>query len=254
MSLKIKFILVCLLAVFNSAYAQDFAAQLDKAKSLYDEGRFLAAAQEYEAILSQSGKVSFEVYYNLGNAYFKADKLPQAILNYERAKKLNANNEDLLFNLEIANQQVVDEFEQVPELSVSKWYKGFVLALSSNTWAYFSVAAFIVLLIAIAFFLTTNTISIKKTALSVAIFCFIFSGATLLFASSQKSISLKNREAIIFAPNVTATSAPAEQSTSLFVLHEGTKVQVIEEQQNWVRIKISDGNIGWLPAKDVELI
>ncbi len=254
MALKIRFFWMCFLGVLFAAFAQDYSSQLEEAKQLYDEGKYLASAEKYEAVLDQSEKISFEVYYNLGNAYFKANKLPEAILNYERAKKINPNNEDLLFNLEIANQQVVDEFEKVPELGINKWYKSFVFSLSSNVWAYLSVFTFIALLVALAFFLTAKNINTKKAALSTTIVCLLISGLALLFASTQKSMTLKNKEAIIFAPNVTATSAPAEQSTSLFVLHEGTKVQVIEEQPNWVRIKISDGNIGWLPASDVELI
>jgi tetratricopeptide (TPR) repeat protein len=238
-----------------SVVAQDYnATALQEAQSLYDEGKYLAAAEKYESILEESGKISFEVYYNLGNAYFKADKLPSAILNYERARKLQPTNEDLLFNLDIANQQVVDEFDQVPELGVSKWYKSFILSLSSNTWAYFSIVSFIITLAGLGAFLSGKAISIKKIAFIVSVITFFLSGITLLFASTNKSLLAENTEAVIFSPNVTATSAPAQQSISLFVLHEGTKVQVIEQQDKWVRIKISDGNIGWLPAEDITII
>jgi len=238
----------------TSIFAQDFTAGLTEAQLLYDEGKYLAAAEKYESILVETGKISFEIYYNLGNAYFKADNLPAAILNYERAKKIKPTNEDLLFNLEIANQQVVDEFEQVPELSVNKWYRSFVLSIPSNTWAFLSIILFIIALVGAAFFLSGNMLSIKKTALSIALVSLIISGFTLLFASTHKNVLQNNIEAIIFSPNVTATSAPTQQSTSLFVLHEGTKVKVIEQQNEWVRIKISDGNIGWLLAENIEII
>ncbi|UZR92828.1 tetratricopeptide repeat protein [Chondrinema litorale] len=243
-----------LILLFNASAQEEIDQQIKEAETYYAEGKYQQAVQVYENLLKSTGKESFGVYFNLGNAYFKSNDIPAAILNYERARKIKPQDEDLLFNLEIANQQVVDQFDAVPELGIDQWYRSFLFGLSSNTWAFLSAVFFSLMLFFFGLFLYKSEVNIKRSSLLGGVLLLIFSALTFMFASQQKEYIVDNIEAVVFAPNVTATSAPNQKSTSLFVLHEGTKVQVIEEKENWVRIKISDGNIGWLEANKVEMI
>ncbi|MEM1136529.1 MAG: SH3 domain-containing protein [Bacteroidota bacterium] len=252
--MALKFFSIFLFCITTKVIAQDFSQQIKEAEAFYADGKYEMAIAKYEDILATSNKEAFEIYFNLGNAYFKSNNLPATILNYEKARKLNPQDEDLLFNLEIANQQVVDKFEAVPELGISKWYRSFIFSLRSNTWAYLSIVFFSLMLFTGSIFLYKSDVSIKRYSLIGSFIFLLFAGCSLSFSVQQKNIVESQIEAVVFAPNVTATSAPSERSTSLFVLHEGTKVKVIEEKDAWVRIKISDGNIGWLEAEHVKMI
>jgi len=224
-----------------------------KANELYSKEDYNTAIDIYENLLD-SGKKSANIYYNLGNAYYKSGQIAPAILNYEKALRLNPNDKDIIHNLKIANEQTVDRIDSISEFMLKRWVQSFASILSSNVWAYLSITAFIFFLIFALFFLFSRNISFKKSALIIATLLIISTTIFFVSASLQKQKIENNKEAIIFKPSVTVYSTPSENGTELFLLHEGTKVNIIENIGSWYRIQIADGNDGWLEEDNIRII
>ncbi len=240
-----------LVMMAGSVFAED--ARFIKANELFTDAKFLEAANAYEEILN-SGVESGEVYYNLGNAYYKTGNLPKAILNYERALLMLPHDKDIRYNLEMANTQITDKLETVDEFFMITWYHNFKNSTKSDTWALISILAFIVSITSIAFFLFSSTKGIKQISFFLSIILFLISLISFNFSANQKDKLTNRSSAIIFTPSVTIKSSPSASGTELFILHEGTKVRVIEKVSDWYRIQISDGNEGWAPEKSMEVI
>ncbi len=184
----------------------------------------------------------------------RMNQLPSAILYYEKAKKITPNDEDVNFNLSIANSMIVDKIEQVPELFYKKWWNYFYNAFNEDTWTMLSLFSWIILLFFIGLFLITKTRSIKKLAFYLGLLFLLITIGTFGLSSQKYYYTKENKEAIIFTPTITAKSSPTQSSVDLFVIHEGTKVQIMDEVQGWVKIKIRNGSIGWLPGDSVKRI
>lgn len=218
----------------------------DKANAFYTTEEYQQAISLYEQILS-SGEESAKLYFNLGNAYYKAGDINNAILNYERAKLLAPNDEDIEFNLRIANQFVVTSIEALPQPFFVRWQQSVINMYPADTWSVISISAFVLFLILLGFYLFGRSISVRRISFWIGILAVIFSGFAFSFASKQKD-KIKNRtQAIVFCPRVTVKSAPAQTGTDLFLIYEGLKVEVTDSLHTWKEIKLADGNEGWLP-------
>lgn len=245
------FILLALYFMMPLSAQED--QKFKKANELYSNGKFEEAAQAYEDIL-KTGVESPELYYNLGNAYYKSGLLPEAILNYERGKLLAPQDKDIEYNLELARSQTIDKIDQVGEFFLKRWIRELRDKADSDTWAYMSIAFFIGVIAMLFLFYFSRTAGLKKTGFFVGIlflFLFIFS---FTFSHQEKQKLLKRDYAIIFAPNVTVKSSPDTSGTELFILHEGTKVKVIDKLGEWRQIELSDGNKGWLNVSTIKVI
>lgn len=234
---------------FNVLSAQD----LTKANELFMNNKYKEAAEAYEKFLT-NGFESSELYYNLGNAYYKQNMLKHAILNYERALLLNPNDEEAIYNLNICKELTVDKIKEIPEFWISKWAKNLIASVSVNSWAIMSVVTFILALILFAMFLYSGALGIKKTGFYGAIVGIVFSVVTLLFANSRNNQLTERNSAIIFKSPVEVKSTPSESGNKLFILHEGLKVKIVEEISDWYRIKLSDGHDGWVKKDQLEII
>lgn len=219
----------------------------------YSEEQYGLAITTYESILL-SGQVSSKLYFNLGNAYYKSGDIPRAILNYERAKLLSPNDEDINFNIELCNQNVVDEIEALPRPFFVVWYNSIININNSDEWAYIGIGAFILLLITFLGYVFAPRMSIKKISFSLAILFLVITAATLTFAGTQKSRATNQISAIIFNPTVTVKASPDDGGTALFVVHQGLKVSVLETIGNWYKIRLADGHVGWIKKEVVEMI
>ncbi len=219
----------------------------------YDEGLYNDAITSYLEIFDH-GYESASLYYNLGNAYFKLDDMPSAILYYEKAKKLDPNNEDILFNLNVANSKIPDKIEAVPELFYKRWWNSFYNMFSVNTWAQIAVGIFIVTLVCITLFFLSPYRMTRKLAFWFGIVFLTLTIFTFGLASQKYYYSKKHNEAIVFTPTITIKSSPNRNSVDLFVIHEGTKILIIDKLENWYEIRIANGSIGWLPAEAVKTI
>jgi tetratricopeptide (TPR) repeat protein len=223
------------------------------ANNHYVNNDFQKAADTYTRII-EMGYLSPELYYNLGNAYFKMNKFAYAILYYERALLLKPNDRDIKHNLELANAYTLDRIDIVPEFFLKRWVNTLINLNSSNHWAILSIAFFLLFIALFLIYLLAAKMWVKKTSFYLLVLSFIFSSAFFYFSAQRKKMHLQNNEAVIISPSVTAKSSPTEYGTDLFILHEGTKVEVVDSVSVWREIKISNGNKAWVPASAFEKI
>ncbi len=248
---------VLIVILFNFFMSCLFGFQPDSlvktGNDLYAKGQFYHAINVYEQIVD-SGYEASELYFNLGNAYYKVNNVTLAILNYERARKLNPRDEDIRHNLAIANAYVVDKIDIIPEFFLKNWIAGMVNITSSDTWAIISISSFVLFLILLLVYLFSGRIAIKKFSFWLGVLMFFIS-ATSFYSSLRRKqfLTLKN-SAIIITPTVTAKSSPAETGVDLFVIHEGSRVKIVDSIDVWNEIKLSDGKRGWVRKTDLTKI
>lgn len=242
----ISLLLLTVSVVFGQTKAQ--------ADSAYINNDFAGAVEMYEAILSNEGEAA-DIYYNLGNSYYKMDNIAKAILNYERALVLNPGDGDIRFNLELAQSKAVDKVTPVSEMFFVTWIKSMTNLMSEKGWAKMGIATFILMLLSLTVYFFSKKILWKKIGFVGAVFLLLVCVATNVFASNQKEKAQNHGSAIIMAPSVTVKSTPNEGGTDLFILHEGRKVTIKDNtMKEWKEILLEDGNAGWVPASVIEAI
>lgn len=248
-----RYTLLILMAIASAftvgARAQQSAEQwFEQANAAYNAGSYDTALILYNNVVD-NGLESVPLYFNMGNTYYKMREYPMAIYYYEKALKLDPSNEDVRTNLAIANLAIVDKIEEVPQSFIEKGWNALKHSLSGQQWTILSIVAFALLLVSAFLFLRSRSMGLRKLGFFVGLVMLIVFVLSVLFASQQKRASLKEDQAIIMTPTVTVKSTPNEASVDLFVLHEGTKVQILDEAAGWNKIKIANGSIGWLQAE-----
>lgn len=226
---------------------QFFFAQtgFEKGNDLYQKGKYEQAISEYESILATK-QHSAELYFNLGNCYYKLNKVAPAIYNYEKALVLNPDDAEIANNLKFAQKLQIDEIKVVPQVGFSKMVHDFTSIFHYNTWAWISVG------LATLFLLCFSGYYFSRLTFSKRVFFFgMFALLFLLLISVSSAISEKDhyereKPAIVFAEIVLVKSEPQNASNTVFTLHEGTKVFVLEALDNWKKIQLTDGTEGWI--------
>ena len=220
----------------------------------YTEGDFASALQDWEDVRA-TGLMSKELYYNLGNAYFKTGEMAQSILWYERALKLDPSDADIRHNLEYARSLTQDRIEEVPEIFFEQWGHAMCYLLPSNTWAVLCLV-FLAAAIAMALlFLLGSTAGRRRVGFFVGIACLLFAFLGWDFAQWQRQEALAQDRAIVMRPVSSVKSSPsAESAKDLFILHEGTRVKILDNVGSYSNIELGDGRQGWLPSADIEVI
>lgn len=229
---------------------EDLITQADKD---YSEGLYNNAIENYSKVL-QNGYVSAGLYYNLGNAYFKTNDLASAILYYEKARRLAPDDEDIQFNLNVANSRITDKIEEIPVIFYKRWGNRILNSFDLTTWARFNVALFIIILVLITVFFLSGKLLLKKITFWTAIIVFVFFLLTLTFSIQSYHRINKIHEAVVFNPSLTVKSSPTENSVDLFVVHEGTKVSITDQLGIWYEIRIANGSAGWVLKEMVKPI
>jgi tetratricopeptide (TPR) repeat protein len=247
---KIVIIMFVSLISFVSVGQQELISRGDSA---YGKEMYIDAIGFYEEVLKE-GYESAQLYYNLGNAYFNINNLPAAILNYERAKVLAPGDEDIIFNLSIANSMIPDKIEPVPDIFYVRWWKSLRNSTNLYTWTIAGLVAFALLVFSLGFFFLSGSLFIRKTAFWAGILFFLLSISLFFMTYTKYDIQSKHLEAIVFDPTITVKSSPNQLGKDLFVIHEGTKVFIIEEINEWCNIRIANGSEGWLPAESIKRI
>ena len=247
---KIKNIIVLLALMPLCAWANE--DKLQQAATLYAQRSYEEAATIYAELLNQGE--SADLYYNYANACFKLGRTAEAILNYERALKLNPRHADARFNLEYANTQITDKIDPVPTFFFRKWLRDLGSQLSSDQWAVLSVSLFGATLVLALLFIFGRFVALRKTAFFMGIVALLLSLISMAYAFSRKRYMQEHTEAIVMAGSVTVASAPDRSGTELFVLHDGTKVILTDSVGEWREIRISDGQTGWVPRTAIEPI
>ena len=237
--------LLLFLLILNVS-AQNGKAILQKANEAYTNGKYTEAIQDYKQILSQKMQ-SAELYYNLGNAYYKTADYTHAIINYERAKLLAPGDNDIQFNLKLANQHVVDAIQPLPQLFLFHWWNELTNLMTVDSWATLSIISFILLLLLAAAFFFTGRAPVKRISFWLGLLMIVISIFSFNFAARQKSRQTRHNYAIVTQPSITVKSSPSGSGTKLFLIHEGLKVQLKDSLGSWKEIQMADGNQGWLP-------
>ncbi len=234
-----------------SAFSQ--VDSFKEAAQLYKAGEYKQAIHVYENMLKPQDE-SAEIYYNLGNAYYKDGAIAKSILNYERALLIAPSYEAATANLELVNSQRVDKINEIGEFFLISAVKSITNMMNSNSWAVLGLVVFIsgLLLIAAYFFLKIRVI--RKIGFYGAFVALFISMSAFYFSSSQKQKLEKREYAIVMTPSVTIRSTPDDKGTKLFVLHEGVKLKILSKIEGWIEIKLSDGSIGWLRSNTIEKI
>ena len=243
-----KYLLVLLLFCGAQTVMAQPAVLLDslaKGNQLYTSGKYAAAVQTYEAIAAK-GFESFELYYNLGNALYKTNNITFAILNYERALRLNPTSEDARFNLEMTKKQVIDNIDLLPEPGFLRWWHELINSRSADSWGTHSLISFFLFLFLFALFLFASTIRNKQLTFWLAIITLAYSLLTFSFGSSQRSKLVNHNSGVITERSVRMKGSPSETGTELFILHEGLSVQITDKLGDWIEIRLADGNKGWV--------
>jgi tetratricopeptide (TPR) repeat protein len=221
--------------------------------TFYSAGTYKEALQTWTDIYN-TGYRSANLDYNIGNAYFKLNNVPLAILFYERAYLLKPADEDINYNLQVARTLIVDRFQEIPELFFVRWYNFLALSLSTNTWAKISLFTFIIFLLLLSLYIYSSHYKYKVTGFWLAIFCIVISASTLTLSLRNRSLVYNSHKAIVFNSMVSGKSSPDKSGNDLFVLHEGTKVTVEDAVGEWLEIRLSDGNKGWVPVNSLVTI
>ena len=242
-----RYTLLILIALFSLACKaqQDANDWIEQANAAYNMGNYDSAKIVYEKILSTDME-SVPLYFNLGNTYYKMHEYPMAIYYYEKALKLDPSNEEVQTNLAIANHAIVDKIEPVPQSFIVKFWCNTRALLSGDQWAWCSIAFFALLLVSVFLFLRSRKIGVRKLGFFAGFVFLLAFGLSVVFAAQQKYASENQDQAIIMAPTVTVKSSPNAASVDLFVLHEGTKVTVLESSDGWNKVRIANGSVGWL--------
>ena len=234
----------------TATYGQE---SLTKANEAYAQEDYIKAIELYEQTAREHG-VSSDLYYNLGNAYYKHNEFAKAILNYERALLLNPGNEDARFNLDMANTHIVDKIDPVGRFFLSVWIDTMRSYLSSNTWAVIGIIAFFLFIGGCYLYLFTRSVPLKKIGFFGGIVVLLIAIMANCFAWGLNEKKEIRNEAIVFDATVSVKSSPAESGTELVVLNEGTKVGGLSKVGEWSEVKISDGNRCWRPSAAIEII
>ena len=242
-----------LVASATPAPAQEAAVEFSAANELYRSVKYEEAARAYERIVA-NGYESAALYYNLGNAWFKAGNVPAAILNYERAKRLAPGDEDVLHNLRLANLRIVDRIDPIPRLFFVEWWEALVGSASASGWGTAAIVTLWGAAILFGAFRLLRGRMARQLTLLPGVLLFLFSAFAFTAGGIQGGREISEGEAILFAATAPVKSAPDAQSTDLFVLHEGVKVDVLDRVGDWRKIRLADGKVGWLPAGDLTVI
>ena len=229
------------------------AVTKNNADTEYQKGNYQQAIRDYEEIL-KNGE-SAEIYFNLGNAYYRTDNITKAVLNYERARLLSPGDDDINFNLQFARSKTIDKITPESEMFFVTWYKSLVNFTSVDNWAKTGILCIVMTLLLVLLYLFGPQLMLRKIGFFGGLAFFVIFLLSNLFAFQQKQ-ALDNRTgAIIMAPSVNIKKTPAKNSADQFVLHEGTRVDIIDKgMTDWRCIRVGDGREGWIETKAIEEI
>ena len=234
-------------------YAQAPDSLFTAANKLYQQEKYLEALQEYQKIEKQDLE-SASLYFNMANIYYRSNQVAPAIYYYEKALKLAPNDNDILFNLEFANRTILDNIEPLPRSLWQKFMDSVVLRFTYETWSKIAVGlAFIFAVLFLMYHFSYST-GKKRIYFITSILSVIFVTTSLFFSYRNKHYVDNNIEAIVFSTEVEVKSAPTNSSDVYFELHEGTKVRILESLDNWKKIRIADGKMGWINATAIKEI
>lgn len=239
-----------LLLITQSFWAQD---AFEKGNQLYQKGNYQEAAKVYEGILA-SGQESVDVYFNLGNCFYKLNKVAPAIYNYEKALLLSPNDAEIQNNLAFAKKMTIDDIQEIPQVGFSKIISDFTSAFHYDTWAWVTIALAALFLLSFVLYYFSYATIVKRIFFSGMIVFLLVMLVSLFAGFYEKNRLQKHQPAIVFAEVVNIKSEPNSASQNAFVLHAGTKVIILEDLDNFHKIQLADLKEGWVEKSAVKEI
>ena len=244
---------ILILAIASLLPLAASAASKAEADSAYARGNYQEAIKGYESLLKQGA--SAEIYYNLGNAYYRTENITRAVLNYERALLLSPGDGDIRFNLQIARSKTIDKIVPESEMFFVTWYRSLVNIMSVDGWGRMALVSLALVIVLFLVYLFSARVWMQKVGFFGGGALLVVFALSNIFAWQQSQNLLYRKGAIVVAPSVTVKSTPAQNGTDLFILHEGTKVVITDgSMKDWREIRLADGKKGWLESKKIELI
>jgi tetratricopeptide (TPR) repeat protein len=253
-NLSLLLIIFFLTAVsYINTYALDAVSMMQKANGLYQKNDFSEAAQIYQKLVDE-GYEGTALYYNLGNAYYRLNKIGYAILNYERALRFSPGDDDVQHNLALANTKTVDQIESLPKFFIFQWWESLLAMFNLSGWIYTAYIFYILILISFGIYFFAKTPQVQRFSFfsgisSVSVLLIV---AALLIVKLNRETNIKN--GVIIEPSVIAKVSPDKDSNDAFVIHEGLKVRLEDNIGSWYKIRLQDGKIGWANKQDVKVI
>ncbi len=244
---------VTLVLLFVSISLSASTVTRQQADSAYAQEHYQQAISDYETLLKQG--VSAELYYNLGNAYYRTDQMPKAVLNYERALLLSPGDADIRFNLQMARSKTIDKITPESEMFFVTWYRSLVNLMSVDAWARTALIALAIAIILALAYLFSDRIWLRKVGFFGALLLVVVFLLSNLFAFHQKRKLTYGTGAVIMTTSVPVKSTPSKNGTDLFILHEGTRVTITDNSmKDWKEIRVDDGKEGWIETNKIEII
>ncbi len=245
--------LITLLLTLNFTFAQNSETDFKQANALYKNGSYQEASELYEKIIA-SNEISSELFFNLGNCYYKLNKVGPAIYNYEQALVLNPSNEDASNNLIFAKRLALDRIEEVPKSVLEKFNKNYISKISFNGWAVVSIfLSFLAAILFILYYFSLHSTK-KRLFFTTSLLSFLLLIIALSITYHQYNKNTNTIEAIVFTDEVSVQNEPTKNGEEAFIIHEGTKVVVLDEVDDWKKIRLADGKIGWLKSKNIRVL
>lgn len=247
-----QFLILTFLIIGLSSFSQNMVL-FEQGNALYNDGKYQEAIEKYEAILD-SDMHSAELYFNLGNAHYKLNHIAPSIYYYEKALLLNPADKEIQNNLNFAENMTLDDIDVVPEVGISKVINKVSNGLSFDMWAILAVVFVILSVILFVNYIVSSGTKTKRFSFTFAFVSVVLMIAALTSAFNKYNLDKSNNPAIVFAQESRVKNEPNLRSEEAFRLHEGTKVQVLDTVDNWKKIKLSDGKMGWIPSDDIKLL
>lgn len=250
--------LILIAVLFLTAFA--FGAEdIGHARDQFIKGNEAYKAGDYEAALNhyleaEPHTEGLAINYNLGNAYFKLGQIPESILHYERARRFAPSNEDVLYNLSLANDLIVDKIEVLPKSKVQIWWRTFRYSMGPDGWAKICILLSVAAVILYLLFYFAHGKGLRRTGFFGALIAFIFAILAYTLAVSAENYRYAEKSAIIFTDKVDVKSEPRGGSVNVFVLHAGTKVELLSQEGEWYEVEIASGAQGWIHENELRVI
>lgn len=256
MNKKLSFIFIIIFLTvcsYKNIFALDAKSMMQKANGLYQKNNFSEAAQIYQKLVDE-GYEGTALYYNLGDAYYRLNKIGYAILNYERALRLSPGDDDVQHNLALANTKTVDKIEPLPKFFIFQWWESLLALFNLSGWTYTAYLFYIIILLSFGVYFFVKKPQLQRYAFFSGLFSIVILliVASLLIVKLNREVNIKN--GVIVEPSVIAKVSPDKDSNDAFVIHEGLKVRLEDNIGNWYKIRLRDGKIGWANKQDIRVI
>lgn len=250
-----KFLLFTFACLLNFALqALSPEAKYNDAHTAFKKNDFQKAANLYRQMVDEDHIVSSELYYNLANAYYRLNDFPSAILFYRKALKLDSDFVDAAYNLRLAERNLEDKIEPVPQLFYIRWFRSLRGVFETDTWAWMFCLTFFAAALSIIFFIRARQSDWRKALFLGALTFIVAAIFTFGLAWSSYQNNDTKQHAVVFAGSVSVKSSPVQSAMGLFIIHAGTTVEITDELGEWVKVKLEDGKEGWMIFGDLERI